>query len=233
MGTKLYVGNLSYATNEETLRAVFGEGGRQVRSVSIIIDRETGRSRGFGFVQMASPEEAQAAMAALDGFEVEGRPLRVKEAREREAGGREGAPREGGPREGGPREGGPREGGPREGGPREGGPRRMDNRVGALPPRGNPRERTGPREQEPERERRPEPRDVRPSGGDGPPRPGFGGFAGGSFEDREKAARGRSRGNQKRRGGAERERGGGDDDSDSRRGRGRGRDRDWRRDWDL
>lgn len=205
MGTKLYVGNLSYATNEETLRAVFGEGGRQVRSVSIIIDRETGRSRGFGFVQMASPEEAQAAMAALDGFEVEGRPLRVKEAREREAGGREGG--------------------------REGGPRRMDNRPGGLPPRGAPRERTGPREGDPERERRPEPREAR-SGGEGPPRSGFGGFeGGGGYEDRDKAARGRGRGNQKRRGGGERDRG--DDDSDSRRGRGRGRDRDWRRDWDL
>jgi cold-inducible RNA-binding protein len=212
MGTKLYVGNLSYTTNEETLRAVFGGGGRQVRNVSIIIDRETGRSRGFGFVQMASPEEAQAAMAALDGFEVEGRPLRVKEAREREAGGgREGA---------------------REGA-RDGAPRRLENRPGSLPPRGNPRERTAPRDQDPERERRPEPREVRGGGGEGPPRSGFGGFEEG-YADRDKAARGRGRGNQKRRGGGgggDRERG--DDDSDSRRGRGRGRDRDWRRDWDL
>lgn len=204
MGTKLYVGNLSYATNEETLRAVFGEGGRQVRNVSIIIDRETGRSRGFAFVQMASPEEAQAAIAALDGHEVAGRPLRVKEAREREPGGRD-----------------------REG-PRDGVPRSTENRAGPPPPRSSPRERVAPREQGPDSERRPEPREVR--GGDGAPRPAPGGFQD-SYEDREKAARGRGRSAPKRRGGGERERG--DDDADGGRGRGRGRDRDWRRDWDL
>lgn len=84
MGSKLYVGNLSYSTNEETLRAVFEADGRQVQNVSIIMDRETGRSRGFGFVQMASAEQAEAAMKALDGFAVDGRSLRVTEARERE-----------------------------------------------------------------------------------------------------------------------------------------------------
>jgi RNA recognition motif-containing protein len=210
MGTKLYVGNLSYATNEEALRAVFGGDGRHVQNVSIIIDRETGRSRGFAFVQMGSPEEAQAAMAALDGHEVAGRPLRVTEAREREPGGRDGV-----------------RDSPRNG-VRDGGPRPIENRAGPLPPRGNPRERVAPREQGPDSERRPAPRDVR--GGNGAPGPAMEAFPA-SEEDREKAARGRSRSAPKRRDGGEHERA--DDDADGGRGRGRGRDRDWRRDWDL
>jgi RNA recognition motif-containing protein len=85
VGTKLYVGNLNYNTNEATLREAFGADGREVQSVSIIMDRETGRSRGFAFVEMATPEGAQAALAALDGQEVDGRMLRINEAREREA----------------------------------------------------------------------------------------------------------------------------------------------------
>lgn len=84
MGSKLYVGNLSYSTTEETLRAVFEGDGREVQNVSIILDRETGRSRGFAFVQMASDDQAQEAIRALDGYDVDGRSLRVKEARERE-----------------------------------------------------------------------------------------------------------------------------------------------------
>jgi RNA recognition motif-containing protein len=221
MGTKLYVGNLSYVTNEEALRAVFAEGGRQVRNVSIILDRETGRSRGFGFVQMASPEDAQAAMTALDGHELDGRPLRVKEARERE-GGPEPRAREGG------REGA-REG-VREGA-REGMRRPESRPGGALPRSPGPRDRPPSRDPEPDRERRgPEPREFR--GGEAP-RPSPGGWADGP-QDRDKAARGRSRGNQKKpRGGGGGDREWGDDDSDRRRGRGRGRDRDWRRDWDI
>jgi len=83
MGNRLYVGNLSYDTNEENLRAAFSEDGRSVTDVHILIDRDTGRSRGFGFVQMGTDEEAQNAIAALDGRDLDGRPLRVNEARER------------------------------------------------------------------------------------------------------------------------------------------------------
>lgn len=81
---KLYVGNLSYQTNDETLRAVFEEDGREVLKVAIITDRETGQSRGFAFVEMGSPAEGQAAIEACDGRDVDGRRLRVSEARERE-----------------------------------------------------------------------------------------------------------------------------------------------------
>ncbi len=92
MGTKLYVGNLNYNTTELALKEAFGADGREVQSVSIIMDRETGRPRGFAFVEMATAEGAQAALAALDGQELEGRMLRINEAREREARG-PGAPR--------------------------------------------------------------------------------------------------------------------------------------------
>ncbi|MBA3464097.1 MAG: RNA-binding protein [Deltaproteobacteria bacterium] len=95
MGTKLYVGNLNYNTTEASLRQAFGANGREVASVSIIMDRETGRSRGFAFVEMATAEGAAAALAELDGHEVDGRMLRINEAREREARG-PGGPRPGG-----------------------------------------------------------------------------------------------------------------------------------------
>ena len=85
MGTKLYVGNLNYNTTEDALREAFGANGRAVTSVSIIMDRETGRSRGFAFVEMATPEAAQQALQELDGRELDGRMLRINEAREREA----------------------------------------------------------------------------------------------------------------------------------------------------
>src|SRR5690242_4658456 len=105
VGTKLYVGNLNYNTTEQTLREAFSGNGREVASVSIIMDRETGRSRGFAFVEMATAEGAQQAMQELDGQELDGRMLRINEAREREARGpgRPYSPRPGGP--GGP--GGP------------------------------------------------------------------------------------------------------------------------------
>jgi RNA recognition motif-containing protein len=85
--SKLYVGNLSYRTTEDTLRAHFEGDGRKVERVTIITDRETGQPRGFAFVEMASPADAEAAIAALDGRELDGRTLRVSEARERQGGG--------------------------------------------------------------------------------------------------------------------------------------------------
>jgi RNA recognition motif-containing protein len=87
MGTKLYVGNLSYSTTEATLRSAFEADGREVREIAMISDRETGRPKGFAFVQMGSEEDAKQAIAALDGRELDGRPLRVNEAQERQGGG--------------------------------------------------------------------------------------------------------------------------------------------------
>jgi RNA recognition motif-containing protein len=87
MGTKLYVGNLSFNANEEALRAAFSADGRTVAEVKIITDRDTGQSRGFGFVTMATPADASAAIAALDGRELDGRALKVSEAQERSGGG--------------------------------------------------------------------------------------------------------------------------------------------------
>jgi RNA recognition motif-containing protein len=83
MGKKLYVGNLSYSVDSSQLEQLFGQHG-QVVSAQIINDRDTGRSKGFGFVEMSSDEEAQAAIAALNGQEHGGRALTVNEARPRE-----------------------------------------------------------------------------------------------------------------------------------------------------
>jgi RNA recognition motif-containing protein len=83
MSTKLYVGNLSFNTSTQDLETMFGESGT-VQSANIIEDRETGRSRGFGFVEMSSDAEAKAAIAALDGKEIDGRNLKVNEAKPRE-----------------------------------------------------------------------------------------------------------------------------------------------------
>src|SRR5213078_5265232 len=82
MATKLYVGNLSFQTNSEDLRAHFAQAGN-VESASVVEDRMTGRSRGFGFVEMATPEEAAAAIEQLNGKEFAGRNLTVNEARPR------------------------------------------------------------------------------------------------------------------------------------------------------
>jgi RNA recognition motif-containing protein len=121
VGTKLYVGNLNYNTTEASLREAFGSNGREVASVSIIMDRETGRSRGFAFVEMATAEGAQQALQELDGHEVDGRMLRINEAREREARG-PGGPRPGGYSGGGGGGGGYRPpGGGGFGGPPSGG----------------------------------------------------------------------------------------------------------------
>jgi cold-inducible RNA-binding protein len=83
MGTRVFVGNLSFDVTEDQLRALFEEGGRQVSSVTIVMDRDTGRPRGFGFVEMANDADAQAVIRSLNGRELGGRPLTVNEARER------------------------------------------------------------------------------------------------------------------------------------------------------
>lgn len=89
MGTRVYVGNLPFDTDASQLRALFEEGGRDVADVKIITDRDTGRPRGFAFVEMGSQSDAQAAITALNGREVGGRALTVNEAKEQ-------APRRGG-----------------------------------------------------------------------------------------------------------------------------------------
>lgn len=86
MAKKLYVGNLAYDVSSGDLEALFKEHGT-VESAQVIDDRDTGRSKGFGFVEMSSPDEAQAAISALDGQDFKGRTLRVNEARPRPAGG--------------------------------------------------------------------------------------------------------------------------------------------------
>ena len=83
MGSKLYVGNLSYNTTSSDLEQLFGQHGT-VQSAEVIADRETGRSKGFGFVQLGSDAEAQAAIAALNGKEHDGRALTVNEAKPKE-----------------------------------------------------------------------------------------------------------------------------------------------------
>ena len=83
LGMNIYVGNLSYAMSESELRDAFGAFG-EVSSVKILIDRETGRSRGFGFVEMPNQSEAETAITQLNGKELGGRALRINEARPRE-----------------------------------------------------------------------------------------------------------------------------------------------------
>ena len=94
MGSRVYVGNLPFNVDQEQLRTLFEEGGHQVLEVKIVTDRLTGRPRGFAFVDMASSEEAEAVITALNGREVGGRTLTVSMARERE-------PRRGGAGRGG------------------------------------------------------------------------------------------------------------------------------------
>jgi cold-inducible RNA-binding protein len=83
MGKKLYVGNLSYDTGDGELQQMFEPFG-SVQSAQVILDRDTGRSKGFGFVEMDSGEEAQAAITAMNGQDLNGRALTVNEARPRE-----------------------------------------------------------------------------------------------------------------------------------------------------
>ena len=89
MGTRLYVGNLSYNVTEPELKDVFGENGRNVKEVKVVLDRDTGRPRGFAFVEMTTDAEAAQAIETLNGREIQGRPINVSESRER-------APRSGG-----------------------------------------------------------------------------------------------------------------------------------------
>src|SRR3954468_2477794 len=86
MGKKLYVGNLTYGVSDSDLQTMFEAHGT-VQSAQVIMDRDTGRSKGFGFVEMGSDAEAQAAIQSLNGKEVDGRALTVNEARPKEGGG--------------------------------------------------------------------------------------------------------------------------------------------------
>ena len=83
MSMKLYVGNLAFSTSSQDLQQLFGQAGT-VESASVVEDRETGRSRGFGFVEMSTNEEGAAAITQFDGKEVGGRTLKVNEAKARE-----------------------------------------------------------------------------------------------------------------------------------------------------
>jgi len=84
MGQRLYVGNLPFSANDQQIRELFAQNGRTVNEVKLITDRETGRPKGFGFVEMGSGEEADGAIRDLNGYELDGRALTVNEAKERE-----------------------------------------------------------------------------------------------------------------------------------------------------
>jgi RNA recognition motif-containing protein len=86
VGKKLYVGNLSWGVTDSQLQELFTPYGTVV-SAQVIMDRDTGRSKGFGFVEMGSDQEAQAAISGMHGQQVDGRPLTVNEARPKEGGG--------------------------------------------------------------------------------------------------------------------------------------------------
>jgi hypothetical protein len=144
MGTRLFIGNLSYAVTEQELREAFTGDGIELRSVRVALDRETGRPRGFAFVETMSDEGAKASIEKLSGRVLQGRPIIVEEAQAKPAGPRPGG-FGGGPRPGG---GGGGFGGPRPGGG-PGGPPRGPGGFGGGP--GGPR-----------------------PGGFGPPRPGGG-----------------------------------------------------------
>ncbi len=87
MGSRLYVGNLPFSANEDDIRELFAQNDRTVVEVKLITDRDTGRPRGFGFVEMGSQEDADGAVSELDGHSLGGRALKVNEARERTGGG--------------------------------------------------------------------------------------------------------------------------------------------------
>jgi cold-inducible RNA-binding protein len=162
MGTRLFVGNLSYNVNEQELKEAFVSEGIEVRSVKVALDRESGRPRGFAFVETMTDEGAKASIEKLSGKMLQGRTIVVEEAQARAAGPRpvgSGPPRPGGFSGGPPRPGGfggpPRPGGfggpPRPGGfggpPRPGGfggpPRPGAPPLGAAPPRGGERDPRG------------------------------------------------------------------------------------------
>ncbi len=87
MGSRLYVGNLPFSADEDSVRQLFAQDGREVTEVKMITDRDTGRPRGFGFVEMGNSEHAETAISALNGYSMDGRALTVNEAKERSSGG--------------------------------------------------------------------------------------------------------------------------------------------------
>jgi RNA recognition motif-containing protein len=87
MGNRLYVGNLPFSADETQVRELFEQNERNVLEVKIITDRDTGRPRGFGFVEMGSEQDAESAISDLNGYSMDGRPLTVNVARERTQGG--------------------------------------------------------------------------------------------------------------------------------------------------
>ena len=91
MSKRLYVGNLPFSATEEEIRNLFQAEGRTVDNVSVIADRETGRPRGFAFVEMSNATDAETAVKTLNGFQMDGSTLTVSEARERSFGGGGGA----------------------------------------------------------------------------------------------------------------------------------------------
>jgi cold-inducible RNA-binding protein len=96
MGNRLYVGNLPFSVDESSLRSLFEQNDRTVEEVKLITDRDTGRPRGFGFVEMGNSEDAGKAISELNGYEMDGRQLTVNEARERSNSGGGGGGRGGG-----------------------------------------------------------------------------------------------------------------------------------------
>src|SRR5437867_2892853 len=141
MSVRLFVGGLAFTTSTDGLRAAFARFG-EVQSAAVMTDRETGRSRGFGFVEMATTEEAERAISSLNGHSLDGRMIRVDKATPRGAGGPR-PPRPGGPRPYGDRPAGAGFGGPRFGGAPGGGPPRFGggpggggSRFGGGPPGG-------------------------------------------------------------------------------------------------
>ena len=117
MGRKLYVGNLAHSVTSQELEQVFAQHGT-VDSATVLTDRSTGQSKGFGFVEMSTDAEAAAAIAALNGQDLQGRAMKVNEAKPRPAGG---GPRGGGYRGGSGQRGGGYRGGGSRGGHRDGG----------------------------------------------------------------------------------------------------------------
>jgi RNA recognition motif-containing protein len=167
MGTRLFIGNLSYNVTEQELREAFTGEGIELRSVRVALDRETGRPRGFAFVETATDEGAKASIEKLSGRILQGRPIIVEEAQAkpagpRPAGGFGGPPRPGGGGFGGPRPPGAGPGGPPRG---PGGPGGFSPRPPGVGPGGPPRDFGPPRG----------PGGTRPGGfgaGPGPSRPG-------------------------------------------------------------
>src|SRR6185436_3424136 len=145
MVTRLFVGNLSYNVNEQELKEAFLAEGIEVRSVKVALDRESGRPRGFAFVETMTDEGAKQSIEKLSGKMLQGRTIVVEEAQARAAGPRPGGGPGGPPRPGGFGAGPPRPGGFSGGPPRPGGfgPPRMPPHLGAAPPRGGERDARG------------------------------------------------------------------------------------------